>query len=295
MIDPHKAEHLTILCDVLDFLHTLRDGDEDRVWPRIVEKLSAAMQAEAATYYSYLPTKHHLLPRYCLGVAAKDIVTTAVDARTGICGWVAVHREPALVEDAYADHRFLKEVDKLTGFKTRTVLAVPLMSHLELTGVIQFFNKAGGPFNRDDLRLTSVVCRAAAHTLRSFRLEGMVDKVTSHNASILENLGGGFVALDMHGRMILCNPSARRILGLSPDLPLNLPAEQALSGIPEMAEILMETLATRKTVKRQDFTWKRKDGARILGYSTLLIQDPHGNISGAGITFQDITSAVGAK
>jgi PAS domain S-box-containing protein len=295
MTPPLNARHLSALYDVLDFIHTLHEGDEDRVWARIVEKLAAVFSAEAGTYYSYLPTKHQLIPRYCLGMAAKDITTTAVDVRTGICGWVAVHREPALVEDAYADPRFLKEVDKLTGFKTRTVLALPLMSQLEMTGVIQLFNKTGGPFDADDLRLTSVVCRAAAQALRSFRLEGMVDKVTSHNASILENLGGGFVALDMHGRMILCNPSARRILGLSQDLPLNLPAEQALAEIPAMAEILMETLATRKTVKRQDLNWKKKDGTRILGYSTLLIQDPHGNISGAGITFQDITNSAKVK
>jgi len=52
----------------------------------------------------------------------------------------------------------------------------------------------------------------------------------------------------------------------------------------------METLSTRRVVKRQEFEWKFQGVARNLGYSTLLIQDPQGNLSGAGITFQDITN-----
>ena len=51
----------------------------------------------------------------------------------------------------------------------------------------------------------------------------------------------------------------------------------------------MKTVATRHTVKRQELRWKHDGADHILGYSTLLLQDPDGNTSGAGITFQDIT------
>jgi len=114
--------------------------------------------------------------------------------------------------------------------------------------------------------------------------------VTAHNASILENLGGGFVAVDIHGRVMLCNPAAKKILGLHADLPMNQPVDATLIMIPEMAEILMDTLVKKETVKRQDLWWKNKGESRVLGYSTLLIQDPHGQVVGAGITFQDITA-----
>jgi hypothetical protein len=67
------------------------------------------------------------------------------------------------------------------------------------------------------------------------------------------------------------------------------PVEQSLMIIPEMCEILMDTLVKKETVKRQDLWWKKKGETRVLGYSTLMIQDPRGQVVGAGITFQDIT------
>lgn len=289
MSAPLTGGSLSALYDVLEFLSQLREAEEDKVWSRIVEKLAVAIDAEAATYFTFLPKLRQLLARYSLGESAKQLTGTPIEIGAGICGWVAKHREPLFIDDAYNDQRFLVAIDEKTGFKTRNILAIPLHDNLELAGVIELLNKRSGAFTPEDLKLAQAVCRATMLTLRSFRLEAMVDKVTSHNASILENLGGGFLAVDMHGRLILCNPSARKILSISPDLPLNLPVEQALRDIPEMAEILMHTVSTRQTVKRKDMKWKHNGETRTLGYSTIMIQDPQGNVSGAGITFQDIT------
>lgn len=287
---PLERGPFAALCDIVGFLSALKEGDEDRVWSRVVEKLCVAFGSNAGTYYAYLPAKRQLMPRYSLGQAAADIKTTAVDVRTGICGWVATRCEPVVVADAYKDPRFLREVDELTGFKTRTVLALPVMNGLELAGVIEILNKEPGPFQAEDLELAQAAVRVASQVLRVFHLEGMVDRVTSHNASILENLGGGFIAVDLHGRMILCNPSAKRILGLPPALGINIPVQDALAKCPDLAEILLDTLASRKTAKRQDLWWKQGSETRVLGYSTLLIQDPQGRVAGAGVTFQDITN-----
>ena len=59
--------------------------------------------------------------------------------------------------------------DRLTGFKTKTVLAVPLLDRLELVGVLELFNKRSGPFNERDLRLAEAACQAAATALRSIK------------------------------------------------------------------------------------------------------------------------------
>jgi PAS domain S-box-containing protein len=166
---------------------------------------------------------------------------------------------------------------------------MPLFDRMDLFGVLELINKRGGPFDAADLALVQASCQAASLTLRALRLESTVDKVTAHNASILENLGGGFVAIDAHGRLMLCNPAAKKLLELPDDLAMGQPIDQSLLAIPEMGEILMDTLVKKETVKRQDLWWKRKGEPRVLGYSTLLIQDPHGQVVGAGITFQDIT------
>ncbi len=286
----HSEAHLACLYDLIDLQEQFKEPDEDKLWSRVMDKLGASLQCEAATYYVYLTAKRQLLPRYALGPRAEDLKGTPVDIRTGLCGWVATYREPLMVDDAYKDERFLQEVDKVTGFRTRSVLAVPLFERLELTGVIQLMNKRGGSFTKEDLRLVQAACTSTAVALRGLKLESTVDKVTARNASILENLGGGFMAIDAHGRVMLCNPAAKRILGISPDIAPNIPLDQALSHIPRLSDILLDTLATHKVAKRQELTWTHKGETKVIGYGTLLIQDTQGSVTGAGLTFQDITN-----
>lgn len=288
-MSPIPRGPLESLCGLISFLATVKEPDDDRVWSRVADKLAAAFDCEAATYFVFLPKQGQLVARSALGAVGRGIESHPIEAGKGLCGWVAKYREPLLVDDAYRDERFLKDFDESTGFKTRQVMALPLFNLLDLVGVLEFINKRGGPFNEADLALATAAGQAASLALRALRLESTVDRVTAHNASILENLGGGFLAVDIHGRLMLCNPAAKRILGLPDDLALNQPADQALTAIPEMDAILMDTLVKKEAVKRQDLWWKQKGETRVLGYSTLLIQDPHGRVVGAGITFQDIT------
>ncbi len=288
-MSPIPSGPFETLSELIGFLNTVKDSDDDRVWSRVLDKLAAAIDCEAATYFLYLPKTCQLAARSTLGAAGHQVETHRVDAGQGLCGWVAKYREPLLVDDAYADRRFMREFDEASGFKTRSVLAMPLYDRLDLVGVLELINKRSGPFNAADLALTQSACQATSHALRSLRLESTVDKVTAHNASILQNLGGGFVAVDAHGRLMLCNPSAKKILELPDNISLGQPIEESLIAIPEMGDILMDTLVKKETVKRQDLWWKIRGETRVLGYSTLLIQDPRGQVVGAGITFQDIT------
>ncbi|HEX4046190.1 MAG TPA: GAF domain-containing protein [Elusimicrobiota bacterium] len=288
-MSPLAQGRLEALCGVISFLATVKEADDDRVWSRVTDKLAAALDCEAATYFVYLPKAEQLVARAAVGKAGHRVETRRVGTGQGLCGWVAKFREPLLVDDAYSDKRFLKEFDEATGYKTGHVLVLPLFDRMDLCGVLELINKRGGPFDAADLALASAACQAASLSLRALRLESTVDKVTAHNASILENLGGGFVAIDTHGRLMLCNPAAKKLLELPDDLALGQPIDQSLIAIPEMSEILMDTLVKKETVKRQDLWWKRNGAPRVLGYSTLLIQDPHGQVVGAGITFQDIT------
>lgn len=72
----------------------------------------------------------------------------------GIVGAVLASGRAVRVDDAWADPRFQRVVDEGTGFRTRTLLAVPLRAHDgTLKGVVQALNKAGGVFDVDDEQL----------------------------------------------------------------------------------------------------------------------------------------------
>ncbi|CAG09990.1 unnamed protein product, partial [Tetraodon nigroviridis] len=71
----------------------------------------------------------------------------------GIIGYVAEHGETVNIPDAYQDRRFSDEIDKLTGYKTKSLLCMPIRnSDGEIIGVAQAINKssAGQLFTEDD-------------------------------------------------------------------------------------------------------------------------------------------------
>ncbi|XP_035266769.1 dual 3',5'-cyclic-AMP and -GMP phosphodiesterase 11A isoform X1 [Anguilla anguilla] len=71
----------------------------------------------------------------------------------GIIGYVAEHGETVNIPDAYQDRRFSDEIDKLTGYKTKSLLCMPIRnSDGEVIGVAQAINKdpGGALFTEDD-------------------------------------------------------------------------------------------------------------------------------------------------
>jgi len=88
------------------------------------------------------------------------------DRSLGIAGWVVEHIEPAVVENVRTDSRFLPTVDKRLGFKTLSIVAVPLAARGRVLGVIEVLNKRSGePFTDDDASLLSILATLAASAL----------------------------------------------------------------------------------------------------------------------------------
>ncbi len=290
MASPSRLE---TLYGILGFLQETRDPDEDKVWERILVKLALGIEAAWGAYYSYLETREELVLRAATGTAGAAAPGRVVKRGQGLCGWTALYKEPLYLADASGDPRLDPDLDGPGGAPVRSLIAVPLLDRLDFKGALVLVNKSGdgGRFEPGDLELALAACRAASTALRANRLEAMVDKVAARHRSVLENLTGGFIAVDTHGRMILANPAARQILGMGSSAALNVPIHEALLSAPPIAEILIETLQSRKTAKRAEIRLSVRGREVLIGYSTILIQDPQGDVGGAGINFQDITPA----
>ncbi|MDX1480598.1 MAG: ATP-binding cassette domain-containing protein [Woeseiaceae bacterium] len=70
----------------------------------------------------------------------------------GIAGAVAETGTPIRIDDAYADDRFNPDVDKQSGFRTRSILCLPVRDqHDRVFAVAQLLNRRDGrPFSDDD-------------------------------------------------------------------------------------------------------------------------------------------------
>jgi sigma-B regulation protein RsbU (phosphoserine phosphatase) len=70
----------------------------------------------------------------------------------GLAGTVAATGEPLILHDAYEDPRFDRSLDQKTGYRTRSMLCVPIKNRGERTvGVLQLLNKVHGSFGPRDL------------------------------------------------------------------------------------------------------------------------------------------------
>uniref|UniRef100_A0A8C4Q4Y3 Phosphodiesterase n=2 Tax=Eptatretus burgeri TaxID=7764 RepID=A0A8C4Q4Y3_EPTBU len=85
----------------------------------------------------------------------------------GIAGQVAKTGVILNIADAYADDRFNREVDLYTGYTTRNILCMPIVSRGLVIGVIQMVNKrSGGAFSNTDennFKMFAVFCALALH------------------------------------------------------------------------------------------------------------------------------------
>ena len=89
----------------------------------------------------------------------------------GIAGSVHDTGEPLLIENAYEDTRFNREFDRMTGYRTQTILCVPLKIKERVIGVSQVINKLDGSnFNEEDKETLSLLCAHAAIAVENARL-----------------------------------------------------------------------------------------------------------------------------
>lgn len=85
---------------------------------------------------------------------------------TGIAGEVAMTGEVLNITDAYSDPRFNRTVDQLTGYKTESILCMPIFIRGNIIGVVQMVNKRSGFFTKEDeeaFEMFAVYCGLALH------------------------------------------------------------------------------------------------------------------------------------
>eukprot|EP01102_Stenamoeba_stenopodia_P015155 TRINITY_DN513_c0_g1_i1.p1 TRINITY_DN513_c0_g1~~TRINITY_DN513_c0_g1_i1.p1 ORF type:complete len:690 (+),score=163.18 TRINITY_DN513_c0_g1_i1:258-2072(+) len=91
----------------------------------------------------------------------------------GVAGSVFTTGKLINSKDPYSDARFLSDVDKQTGYRTTSLLAMPISGNKGSIGVIEVLNKrAGGVpsyFTEDDEKTLNTVCHLAGSLLDKVR------------------------------------------------------------------------------------------------------------------------------
>ena len=143
-------------------------GDLDQLLILIMTKVCELMEADRSTLYLLSEDGRQLWSKVSQGAERVEI---RLEVGEGIAGWVAETREIVNIPDAYADQRFQPRVDVNSGYRTRSILTVPMLGALGgLVGVLQVLNKQDGPFLRADEELLLALAAQAAIAIENARL-----------------------------------------------------------------------------------------------------------------------------
>lgn len=174
---PHVNSHsatdrrITALTDLLDVALQLGTEQElTRILQIVTNGACHSVDCERASLFVLDEARDQLYTRVVTELELREI---RLRPDQGICGWVAQNREMAHVSDPQDDSRWDPSVDLRTGFVTRNILAVPLISRIDerLVGVLQLLNKASGDFDEFDQQLIQAFAAHAATALERRRLQ----------------------------------------------------------------------------------------------------------------------------
>lgn len=145
----------------------------------LLQKISATAekltQAEASSVMLLDVNKEYLYFKTAGGEKGAFMKTIKIPVNHGVAGWVAKNVQSVLIEDVSKDSRFSSTLsDAKSGFKTRSILCVPLVFRDEVIGVMEVLNKKpdspGGKFTQDDLDILISLSGFAAVSIVNSRL-----------------------------------------------------------------------------------------------------------------------------
>ncbi len=124
----------------------------------------------------------------------------------------------------------------------------------------------------------------------------MIKNCEEFYESILNNLTGGLVSIDIKGNLVYMNPMAYKILHIEPSKKLlNLPYAKSFEDFQALSKVIKETIETGQTVRRAEISIMHANVPLIIGYSTLMIKNTKGTDLGIAVIFQDISFVSAAK
>ena len=178
----HVMEEREDYKDKLDLLYSVGKkiasaSEMPKLLGQILRMVQQTLGASASSLLLIDQGRRELYFQMAKGTAGSLLRQTRVSIDSGIAGWVARHARPSISNDVAQDRRFNPEIDKITGFTTRAVIAVPLVAAREVIGVLEVLNKADASgFNERDLEVLMSLAATTAVTISNLRLHQALEE-----------------------------------------------------------------------------------------------------------------------
>jgi HD-GYP domain-containing protein (c-di-GMP phosphodiesterase class II) len=181
--------------DLLDIGIALSSGNKiEKVLELILKQARVITNADAGSIYFYENDKLNFkimqndtieLEKNYFGT--KDLLPAVSVTRENVVGYSVITDKLVNIEDVYNDNEFdfsgPKKYDKLTGYKTTSMLVIPLKNiDEEVIGVLQLINARDDqgntiPFAKEYEKVFSALASQAAITISNFKYLNQIEKL----------------------------------------------------------------------------------------------------------------------
>jgi adenylate cyclase len=276
---------------LLNVMHAVSSELEiDKLLQSVVAKTSEAMNAERCTLFLVDRETGELWSKVAQGEQMNEI---RVPRGRGIAGHVAETGETVNLADAYRDPRFNPEVDRRTGYRTRTVLCMPVRNEKrEIVGVMQVLNQKNGAFTEEDEQLLDALGSQVAIALENSRMFEEVRFMKNYNESMLRTMATGVVTLDPQGRLVYTNLAGLDIFWGEQEMEEGEPYEQFFGRDlnPELAAAIEQVRKGGESYVAYQFQYRKsEDEVRNINLHVLQLSDSKDKSLGVVVVADDIT------
>jgi GAF domain-containing protein len=134
---------------------------------KIMSQACGLVQADRCSLFMVNETRDRLIASFHGGLA--NAIEIPINA--GIVGYTATTGQILNIRDAYEDPRFNRETDLKTGYRTISLLCVPIFDEKgDIRGVTEMINKRDGSFSEEDERMIKIFNVFTGISLENARL-----------------------------------------------------------------------------------------------------------------------------
>ncbi len=261
--------------------------DLDNLIRLIMLKAAEITKADRSSLFFMDTDTNELWTKYAKGLESKTVRT-----KKGIVSLVAKEKKPYIVNDPYNHPSFNSSIDLETGYKTESILSVPVFnSQDEILGVIQVINKIDGVFETSDLSILQGFASQIRIAIENARLFNQINGMKNYLNILVENLDNGIVTIDKTHSIQTINNTFYRMFDIEADKNLKY---KKLDELPKNMESILrygkESITTGKKHYEYGIEYQtQKQKSVTTNLSILPMHDANGEIVGAVNVFQDVT------
>jgi NtrC-family two-component system sensor histidine kinase KinB len=192
----------------------------------LLDQTAQALEVDVVSLALIEQTSGELVFRAASGNISQKIVGIRLKPDQDVAGRVLKEGQGVIVQDTSADPRFYSEIDKLTGYNTRTIACAPILWQGQVIGIVQALNPLAGTFVSDTLPLLSTIGGLAGSAIRNAQLNKSLQSALLRYHELFDSNIDAILITDRSGQICEANHQAASLTSLTVDQLIKLKIQQ---------------------------------------------------------------------